>query len=1280
MKDGLWSFADGSEPRLEVPGASANSQTIKAYREYKAKMDKALAIIVLAVDQTLLYLLGEPTDPQIVWSILENQFIKNSWSNKLALFTKLLSTKLYSPDQLEGHIRAMVQNFNDLSTIGCPLEEEDKVIWLLASIKEAQQFTMVVTAFETLPSVPSMETVFERLRHEASKYGLQKMDDSALIHKQRRAANTGAHSYSGFECYYCKEEGHMKRNCPKLNRKNIAGSHKMNSGKSKHENANIATDEFESEESAFTVCQAGNINLALVASTNSWILDSGATSHLCGNQSSFLEIKDHYSRVTIGDGHEMGVTGIGKIQIFMNLPDGTKRKTILHNVLYVPDLAFNLISVSKVTAAGYKISFDDNQALIKNGAGILRAVAKRVNSLYLFDADVLSGGPTTQCLAVSEDLWHARFGHLHESALQTLAKDELVNGFDYNQSKKLSFCEACTMGKMHRLPFPKSSESRSNEILELVHSDLSGKITPPSKGGAQYFMTIIDDKSRFTWIFMLKRKEEAYKTFCNWKAQVEKSFGLEVKKIRSDNGGEYTSSEFEEFLKSEGIQHHKTIPKTPEQNGVAERMNRTLVEMTRSIMYGMDVKLWGEAINTSVYIRNRCPTSSVPGKTPYEVLHNTKPEVSHMRPFGCVCYAHVAKDERTKLECKARKCIFLGYGETVKGYRVLDVENNKIFYSRDILFRENVRPGSEMNNDGYKNDDSEPFTIEGGAEITDDVHQSASYERPQRTRNKPNWMQSGEYVFIDDATMAETTSHNISGSKETTPTTYNEAIRSDHAAQWQEAIQSEYHSLIKNEAWDLVDLPEGKHVIGSKWVFKVKYSANGEIDRYKARLVAQGFRQKKGQDYDETFSPVVRPESVRALVAYAIQKGMLIHQLDIATAFLNGDLEEDVFMTQPEGFTQNGQEKLVCKLNKSLYGLKQSPRCWNTALDKTLNSHGFTQTPADPCIYVDEAGSIIAVYVDDLIPVAQNMDVMSKIKSFIMNQYEARDLGELSYFLGINVQKTPDGGMWMGQCGYIADMLSEFNMSMCNAVDSPMVPGAQLEFASTSKEIDQKLYQSAIGKLLYVSNWTRPDITFAVNTLARYCSNPCLNHWLAVKRVLRYLKGTSDFGLVYSMGDSKAVGFSDSDWAGSLDDRKSTSGYLFLFGQAPISWKSKRQTCVALSSAEAEYVALAACAQEAAWQRELFKSMVHESEYSSIVINTDSQSAMAMASKPAFHGRAKHIDIKYHFIREEVLNKKVVLVHCPTDLMLADILTKPLTTIKHNTLRKMLNVRSATMN
>ena len=663
-----------------------------------------------------------------------------------------------------------------------------------------------------------------------------------------------------------------------------------------------------------------------------------------------------------------------------------------------------------------------------------------MKKVYLNAAEVESHKP-------KEYTWHRRFGHLGVGSLQKLADQKLVKGFNYDFSKEIGFCQACIEGKPHKTTFPDKGGRRAVEPLELVHGDVCGKIETSSLGGGHYFLTLIDDNTRHVWMYILRSKDKVFEKFVEWKSLVENQSGRKLKTLRTDNGGEYTSNEFVSYLKKEGIRHEYTVPITPQQNGVAERMNKTLVEAVCSML--SDAKLpkcfWAKALATAVYLRNHSPTNAVQGKTPHEAWTNEKPSVDHLKVFGCLCYSHVAKDERQKLDVKARRCIMLGYGTETKAYRLYDIERKKVLYSRDVIFNEAASGKDEainktsdiryvqlecLNDEEVHNDVvHDEHDLHEDEEIHNDVaHDGHDLNEPvvekesvpelrcsSREKKMPDFY--GIRVNVAD------------GSAD--PVSLMEALGNSDKAYWKDAMEKEMKSLSVNKVWDLVSLPKGKKVIGSKWVFKTKRNVDGNVERYKARLVAQGFSQKYGQDYDETFSPVVRFESLRMIIALSVQHSLKLHQMDVTTAFLNGELNDEVYMKQPEGYVVKGKENLVCKLKKSIYGLKQSPRCWNSVLDQFLKKIGFVQATSDPCLYIASEGELflIAVYVDDIV-LAGSSDVrMKEVQQALQQKFQVKDLGELHYFLGVKfVQNQKNRTVWIGQQAYAEDILKKFGM------------------------------------------------------------------------------------------------------------------------------------------------------------------------------------------------------------------------------------------------------------
>ena len=469
---------------------------------------------------------------------------------------------------MQEHIRKMTEVFEELAVVGDPLKEEDQVVYLLASLPES--YDMLVTALEANAEVPHMEVVTEQLLHEEKKQ--KERDDDR---EQSRAL--ARYSRGAVKCFHCGKPGHIRRNCPHL-------------------------DQEEKKPSTLP---------------EKWIVDSGATCHMCCNRMAFEKLQplDQPLKVLLGDGRQLNAVGEGVILLRTRLPNGKVKKCKLWDVLYIPALAYNLLSVLKAVEKGNTVTFSDNECQILKADHQMIVKGVRYGNLYYLDcqADVEAHAALQE---LQEDLWHRRYGHLGVQSLQKLARGELVKGLKYNPSKGVGFCRACVEGKHKKTPFQVGEPKRAAEPLDLVHSDVCGKLNVCTMGGA---VTFIDDCTRYIWVYLLKRKSDVFKCLKTWKSLVENSSGKRLKMLRTDNGGEYTSSEFEEFLRSEGIRHERTIPKTPEQNGVAERWNRTLVEMVRSML--LDSKspqrFWGEALSTAVYLRNRSPTKVLSDRTPY---------------------------------------------------------------------------------------------------------------------------------------------------------------------------------------------------------------------------------------------------------------------------------------------------------------------------------------------------------------------------------------------------------------------------------------------------------------------------------------------------------------------------------------------------------------------------------------------------------------------------------------------------------------------------------------
>ena len=1002
---------------------------------------------------------------------------------------------------------------------------------------------------------------------------------------------------------------------------------------------------------------------AMILSVNSpiesWILDSGASFHATPCQ----EIMENYvsgdfGKVHLADDETLKIVGKGDIRL--KLPNQTTWK--LQGVRHVPGLRRNLISVGQLDGEGYCTIFSGHEWKITKGALVI-ARGKKTGTLYV--TSNLENIVVVVDADGKSNLWHQRLGHMSEKGMKTLlSKGKLPD----LKNVDVGLCEDCIFGKQKKVSFTKIGKTPKEKRLELVHTDVWGPSPVSSLAGSLYYVTFIDDSIRKLWVYFLKKKSEVFDTFRKWKAMVENETGLKIKRVRSDNGGEYRDNRFREFCANNGIKMEKTVPMTPQQNGVAERMNRTMNERARSmrIHAGLPKMFWAEAVNTAAYLINRGPSIPLDGKIPEEVWSGKEVNLSHLRVFGCISYVHIDSAERSKLDAKSNKCVFVGDGDDEFGYRFWDYENRKIIRSRDVIFNENVmykdRSIAESSSSSTEAETKEFVEFEEISGNDVQISPKAVQEEPgtpalRRSSKIPKLIQryspSLHYLLLSD-----------SGE----PECYDQAMQVEDSVKWESAMKDEMDSLMSNQTWELAELPPGKKALHNKWVYRIKEEHDGN-KRYKARLVVKGFQQKEGVDYNEIFSPVVKLTTIRLVLKIVAAENLHLEQLDVKTAFLHGDLEEELYMRQPEGFIKEDRKNLVCRLKKSLYGLKQAPRQWYKKFVSFMSSHGFTRCQAYHCCYfkkIDNNFIILLLYVDDMLVAGSNMQEIVNLKLKLSKQFEMKDLGAAKQILGMRIKRdTNSRTLLLSQDKYINKVLSRFNMQNAKVVSTPLGVHFRLSKEQSPKTEEERAYMakvpyaSAIGSLMYVMVCTRPDIAQAVGAVSRYMNNPGKLHWEAVKWILRYLRGTTSKALCFKGGDMVLIGYVDADLAGNVDIRRNTIGYVYTLGGTAVSWGSHLQKIVALSTTEAEYVAVTEASKEMVWLQSFLEELGKKQEDN--VLYCDSQSAIHLAKNPSFHSRTKHIQLRYHFIRSLLEDGILKLEKISGAQNPADMLTKTVT-------------------
>ncbi|KAF9799838.1 hypothetical protein IEO21_10490 [Rhodonia placenta] len=1054
------------------------------------------------------------------------------------------------------------------------------------------------------------------------------------------------------------------------------------------------------------------------------ILDSGASRHFDPCRENFETFHAITPKpISSADGRVFHATGEGNVRV-MTSHNGKSIQFLLKDVLYAPSMPHALISISRAANAGLSVRFGKGGCHVLSPKGNTMFVVPERQGLYpILPTPVKLKAPHPAALTAATSLTlhelHCRMGHAYPPALKKMIQDGVVTGIRLENTDQV-FCEICAKAKQPREPFPpERSSPQADHYGARVHTDVWGKAPIRTLAGKEYYVLFLDDHTDEAVVMLMSRKSDTFSRYKTYNAWVKAQRGVSViQELQSDRGGEYISDEFSAYLEGEGTVRRLTSHDSPQQNGKAERLNRTVVEHARALLFDADLPkaLWGEAVMHAVWLRNRTTTRNTPGSTPHERAAGMKPDLRSLPRFGSPVWVHV--DAASKLDPKSRQGRWVGFDAQSKAHRIYWPDRHTVSIERDVRFADvplatpitmHIPAEGEPIPEGIPN--APTPTVSSDSADQDAVAGQVEAEPPmlrrsQRMRNPSQWVQdlsSGagttggrgaqqvpasilEHadLAIDEgaARVVDEPAHALAAMAGDEPT-YREAMAGPECDDWKIAMQEELAKIEAMGTYELVEPPKDVNIVGSVWVLKKKRDEHNNVAKFKARLCAQGFSQVYGIDYVETAAPTASLSSLRLVLALAAANDWEIHQIDFKNAYLNGDLDETIYMRQPPGFAQPNREHWLWKLLKALYGLKQAGRLWYQKVCELLAEFGLTRSQYDLGVFFCFDGTIIiiiVIHVDDCTLVANSKSVMTKLKHDLGSRFEIVDLGELRWLLGFEVHRNRSARtISLSQASYIDTLLDRFGMVEAHTLTVPLDSHINLfdiEITNEDRhEMSRKPYARLVGSLMYAAIGTRPDIAFAVSTLARFMATPAPVHWDAAKRVLRYLKGTRDLRLTFGTSSHTLVGYSDADWA-SQPHRHSISGHVFLYSGGSISWSSRKQPIIALSTTEAEYISVSDTSREMLWLRSLLAELTSPLP-TPTPLYSDNQSAITIAKSGMLHARTKHIDIRYHFIREVISSGRATLAYCPTDEMVADILTKPLVRDKVAMLAHLLGLRPA---
>ncbi|MBW0538923.1 hypothetical protein O181_078638 [Austropuccinia psidii MF-1] len=1226
--------------------------------------------IIKSIHEDLLPYIDELDQARLIYKALQTRFQHTSWSHAMTTFNNLLSLNEENVSLNEAFTRLQ----NDLKTLKSAIGgtwTDDILLSLFFHNFNKDTYHSIANALDAKRAInPESLITSKEIMEIAQRFRSRKMETPQshlmafaspregsyhhLQHQQsRRPGQTSsqpsiqprsqvltpragakhrkyphpstrpaewAHKWlsPANPCLHCYEWGHWAQDCPMR----LAGKPPIEDPRIKNPGYCLKKSRFVSHPAIAEIGSENRQEESVAAITTIpgdetlVLIDSGATHHVAGDRSIFRDYTTINLTLSVATAEKYSVKGMGTLVLYTQA--GELRLTKVLHCERVPGV---VVSLGKFNANDGYFSFRNDVFYLYQNQFVFETI--RRNDRWFLNVTAFS-----RCNALSLNknshfatLFHNRLAHI---SMRTVRRMQRLNCVDCLPKEDIFHedvrCEPCSMAKSRHVPVKPPSRGIVSEVGDVVSIDLMGPF-PQSIDKFSYGMVIQDNYSSLVVFMPLRLKSDAAKHVIGWVRQFSNIVGKSIKRIRTDNGGEFNSTIMANFFSEMGIIHERTMPYEHHQNGKVERTNRTLAEAARSMLLQarLTPNFWTFAFRHAAWVHNRVLHAGSE-KTPYELAIKRRPSLFLLRVFGCSAILHNMVQKKD-MSPKAKKVIHLGVAQDSQGWIFYDPESKNLLRGATAIFQE------------------------------DDILS----QNKDMSVNKLDIQNVFDKQMIDEIERQDTlygllniSSYFCTG----TPMTYKEAKNSPQAGEWMTACEEELQNMKKMKVWEVVNQPKKEGILGSRWVFATKLNAAGEVTRHKARLVVQGHKQIKGLNFEETFAPTPSFATLRSILAIASKARWKIATFDVTAAYLHSPLKEDIYVRPPPGI--DIEDGKVLKLKKALYGLKQAGRCWWLYLREILEKIGFKANEEDQSTYILKRGTekaMLWIHVDDGILATEEDSTMKVLQQQLARQLNLRWDEELSSIVGIEVRQQ-GGSYYLSQSALIGKLMTTLDNEF--TAHQPL-PDVKLESSKAVKA--DRLYLSAIGMLLYLAQATRPDIMYAVNFLARFSMNTDDSHWMALKHLISYV-GTTRSQEIQIGGNNNIDGlkvYVDANWGG--EGSRSQHGYCSFLMGSMVAWNSRRQTCIASSTCQAEYMALSFAAKDNIWLINNFKEILQGTKPTLI---SDNKSAIQIADNASSRKKSRHIQREFHTINELVVKGKVDIEWTESRNQLADIFTKSL--------------------